>query len=38
MLAILRSRNKVNRKELAEELEVNEREITRYKDDLEQAG
>lgn len=38
MLAILRSRNKVTRKELAQELEVNEREITRYKDDLEQAG
>lgn len=38
MLAILRSRKKVTRKELAEELEVNEREITRYKEDLESAG
>lgn len=38
MLAILRSREKVTRKELAEELEVNIREITRYKEDLESAG
>ena len=38
MLAILRSRKKVTRKELAEELEVTVREITRYKDDLEYAG
>lgn len=38
MLAILRSRNKVTRRQLSEELEVKEREITRYKDDLEQAG
>ena len=38
MLAILRSRNKVSRKELAEELEVGIREISRYKDDLESAG
>lgn len=38
MLAILRSRKKVTRRELAEELEVTVREITRYKDDLEYAG
>lgn len=38
MLAILRSRNTISRKELAEELEVNPREITRYKDDLVSAG
>lgn len=38
MLAILRSRYKVTRKELAEELEVGIREISRYKDDLESAG
>ncbi|MBQ3422160.1 MAG: transcriptional regulator [Romboutsia sp.] len=38
MLAILRSREKVTRKELAEELEVTIREISRYKDDLESAG
>lgn len=38
MLAILRSRKKVTRKELAEELEVTVREVTRYKDDLEYAG
>ena len=38
MLAILRSRNKVTRKELAQELEVGIREISRYKDDLESAG
>lgn len=38
MLAILRSRKKVSRKELAQELEVSVREITRYKDDLEYAG
>ncbi|WP_404987900.1 helix-turn-helix transcriptional regulator [Clostridium culturomicium] len=38
MLAILRSRTRVTRKELAEILEVSEREITRYKDDLEVAG
>lgn len=38
MLAILRSRGKVTRQELAEELEVNPREITRYKEDLESAG
>lgn len=38
MLAILRSRGKVTRKELSEELEVGIREITRYKDDLESAG
>lgn len=38
MLAILRSRRKVTRKELAEELEVGVREITRYKDDLESCG
>lgn len=38
MLAILRSRKKVTRSELAKDLEVNEREITRYKDDLENAG
>lgn len=38
MLAILRSRKKVTRKELAEELEVEIRQITRYKEDLEYAG
>lgn len=38
MLAILRSRKKITRRELAEELEVTVREITRYKDDLEYAG
>lgn len=38
MLAILRSREKVTRKELSEELEVSIREISRYKDDLEYAG
>ena len=38
MLAILRSREKVTRKELAEELEVDIRQITRYKEDLEYAG
>ena len=38
MLAILRSRGKVSRKELSEELEVGIREISRYKDDLESAG
>lgn len=37
MLAILRSINKVTRKELAQELEVEIREISRYKDDLESA-
>ena len=38
MLAILRSRKKVTRRELAEELEVDIRQITRYKEDLEYAG
>ena len=38
MLAILRSRKKVTRRELAEELEVEIRQITRYKEDLEYAG
>lgn len=38
MLEILRSRRKVTRKELAEELEVGIREITRYKEALEYAG
>lgn len=38
ILAILRSREKVTRKELSEELEVSIREISRYKDDLEYAG
>ena len=38
MLAILRSRKKVTRKQLAEELEVDIRQITRYKEDLECAG
>jgi predicted DNA-binding transcriptional regulator YafY len=38
MLAILRSREKVTRRELARELEVRIREISRYKDDLESAG
>ena len=38
MLAILRSREKVTRKELVEELEVSIREISRYKEDLEYTG
>ena len=38
MLAILRSRDKVSRRELAEELEVTVREISRYKEDLEAFG
>lgn len=38
MLAILKSRKKVSRKELAEELEVTVREISRYRDDLDYAG
>ena len=38
MLEILRSRKKVTRRELAEELEVTVREVTRYKGDLEYAG
>ena len=38
MLAILRSRDKVTRKEIAKELEVNIREITRYKEALESTG
>lgn len=38
MLAILRSRRKVTRRELSEELEVGIREITRYKEALEYAG
>lgn len=35
MLAILRIRTRVTRRELAEMLEVSEREVTRYKDELE---
>lgn len=38
MLALLRSRKRVSRRELAEELEVSTREISRYKVDLECAG
>ena len=38
MLAILRSRRKVTRRELSEELEVGIREITRYKEALEYSG
>lgn len=38
MLAILRSRGKVTRAEIAEELEVDIRQVTRYKEDLEYAG
>lgn len=38
MLAILRSRKKVLRDELARELEVSPREITRYKESLQYAG
>ena len=38
MLAILKHRRIVSRKELAEILEVSEREISRYRDDLEGAG
>lgn len=38
MLAILRSRGKISRKELADELEVGIREITIYKEDPESVG
>ena len=38
MLAILRSRRKVTRRELSEELEVGIREITRYKEALDYSG
>ena len=38
MLAIKKKKKKVTRKELAEELEVDIRQITRYKEDLEYAG
>lgn len=38
MLAIIKGRKKVTRRELAEELEVGVREITRYKEALECAG
>ncbi|QEK11016.1 transcriptional regulator [Crassaminicella thermophila] len=38
MLMILQSRGKMKAKDLAREIEVSEREIRRYKDDLIQAG
>lgn len=38
MLILLQSRGKMKVRELAEELEVNERMIRKYRDDLEQAG
>ena len=38
MLAILKHRRIISRRELAEILEVSEREISRYRDDLEGAG
>ena len=38
MLALLRSRGKVSRQELAQELEVSLRAVSRYKEDLELAG
>lgn len=38
MLMILQSRGKMKAKDLAREIEVSEREIRRYKDDLMQAG
>ncbi|MGB5823943.1 MAG: WYL domain-containing protein [Proteocatella sp.] len=38
MLSILKNRGKASRKELAEILEVSEREVSRYRDDLESAG
>lgn len=38
MLAILKSRGKISRGELSEILEVNKREISRYREDLEMAG
>lgn len=38
MLMLLKSRNKMTRREIAEELEVDVRQISRYKDDLCMAG
>lgn len=38
MLMLLKSRNKMTRREIAEELEVDIRQISRYKDDLCMAG
>ena len=38
MLMLLKSREKMTRKEIAEELEVDIRQISRYKDDLCMAG
>lgn len=38
MLALLKSRGKMTRNEIAQEIECNKREISRYKDDLEIAG
>ena len=38
MLILLQSRNGMKISEIAEELEVDERSVRRYKDDLEQAG
>lgn len=38
MLALLKSRGKMNRNEIAKELECDKREVSRYKNDLEMAG
>lgn len=38
MLALLKSRGQMNRNEIAEELECDKREISRYKNDLQMAG
>ena len=38
MLMLLKSRHKMTRREIAEELEVDVRQISRYKDDLCMAG
>lgn len=38
MIILLKSRGKMKAKELSEELEVDERQIRKYRDDLEMAG
>jgi predicted DNA-binding transcriptional regulator YafY len=38
MLALLKSRGKMTRNEIAEEIECDKREVSRYKEDLEMAG
>ncbi|TYQ15862.1 UNVERIFIED_CONTAM: putative transcriptional regulator [Acetivibrio alkalicellulosi] len=38
MLILLKSRGKMEIQEIADELEVDKRNVNRYKDDLEQAG